>query len=38
MACDCGIYFNRDDICKRLSCYYGFIPYRKNEEKCCDQR
>lgn len=28
MSCDRGIYFRRDDICKALECYYGFVPYR----------
>lgn len=29
MSRDNGIYFKRDDICKSLWCYKGFIPYRK---------
>jgi len=32
MARDNGIYFKRDDICKALTCYHGFIPYRRNDD------
>lgn len=36
MARDNGIYFRREDICKALECYYGFVPYRKVEDGSCN--
>lgn len=33
MARDNGIYFRREDICKALECYFGFVPYRRQDEE-----
>lgn len=34
MACDNGIYFKRDEIFS--ICHYGFVPYHKVGEECCE--